>query len=206
MSAAPLTPISRFEHARIAFDERRGVAQQRAERNRLLAQRPRTREHQHVLHDPVQRVEARDDVEQNRAIALFRRHARRDDLQRAPDPRNRVLHFVRDDRRHLAELRERLLFGEPLLERDAVAQIVEDAREAALAIAHHLADRQMNGKARAVLLEAGHFAADADDLLLAGREIVTQVAVVLLAIGTWHQHVDVATDDFADRVAEQPLG
>ena len=122
-----------------------------AQRDRLLAERPRPREHQHVLHDPVQRVEARDDVEQNRAIALFRRHARRNDLQRAADARNRILHFVRDDGRHLAELRERLLFGEPLLERDAVAQVVENAGEAALAIAHHLADRQMNGKRRAVL-------------------------------------------------------
>ena len=103
--------------------------------DRLLAQRPRSREHQHVLHDPVQRVEPRDDVEQDRAIALVGRHARRDDLQRAADPRDRVLHFVRDDRGHFAELRERLLFGEPLLERDAIAQIVEDARKAALAIA-----------------------------------------------------------------------
>ena len=69
------------------------------------------------------------------AIALLGRHARRDDLQRAADARDRVLHFVRDDRRHFAELRERLLLGQPLLERDAIAQIVKDAREAALAVA-----------------------------------------------------------------------
>ena len=115
--------------------------QQRAEGNRFLAQRARAREHQHVLHDAVQRVEAGDDVEQDRAIALVGRHPRRDDLQRPANAGNRVLDLVRDDRGHLAELGERFLFGEPLLERDAIAQIVEDAGEAALPLADHLAHR-----------------------------------------------------------------
>ena len=174
--------------------------------NRLLAQRARAREHQHVLHDPVQPVEPRDDVDQNGAIALVGRHPRRDHLQRAANARDRVLHFVRDDRGHLAELGERFLFRQPLLEHDAIAQVVKDAREAAFAVVGlHLADRQMHRKRRAVLAAGGHFAADADDLLLAGREVMVKVPVVALAVGARHQHVHVAPEHLADAIAEQPL-
>ena len=63
----------------------------------------------------------------------------------------------------------------------------------------------MHRKRRAVLAQSRHFAADADDLLFAGREVVVQVAVVPLAIGTGHQHVDVAPEHLAEAIAEQPL-
>ena len=55
-------------------------------------------------------------------------------------------------------------------------------------------------------LQAGHFAADADDLLLAGREIVAQVAVVPLAVGLGISMLTLRPMHFADRIAEQPLG
>ena len=75
-----------------------------------------------------------------------------------------------------------------------------------LAAEHHLADRQVQRKRRAVLAAPGHLAADADDLLDAGREIAREVAVVLLVIRRRHQHVDVAPEHFGLAVAEQPLG
>ena len=113
---------------------------------------------------------------------------------------------MRHDGGHLAELRERLLFGKPLFEHDAIAQVVQNARKASFALGPHFADRQMNGKRRAVLAAAGDFAADADNLLFSGRQVVLQISVVPLAIGAGHQHVDVAPEHFADAVAEQPLG
>ena len=54
-----------------------------------------------------------------------------------------------------------------------------------------------------ILAQADHFAADADDLLLAGGEVVREIAVVLSLIGSRHQHVDVLADDFRRRVAEE---
>ena len=191
---------------RIALDQRGGVAQQRSDRDRLLAERARARKHQHVLHDAIQPVEPRDDVDQNGAIALVGRHPRRDHLQRTADARDRVLHLVRNHRGHFAELRERFLFRQPLLEQDAVAQVVKDAREAAFAVVGlHLPDRQMHGKGRAVLAAGGDFAADADDLLFARREVMVKVPVVALAVGARHQHVHVASEHFADAIAKQPL-
>ena len=187
------------QHARIAFDERRGLAHQHAERHRLLAQRPRAREHQHVLHDPVEPVEARDDVDQNGAIALVGRHPRRNHLQRAANARDRVLHFVRDDRGHLAELGERFLFGQPLLEHDAIAQVVENSGEAALSVARTSSRRPTDARETSCRpCGGGDFAADADDLLLAGREVMVEIPVVALAIGARHQHVHVAAEHLAD--------
>ena len=196
MSAEPLTPISRFEHPGIPFDERCRLPQQRAEGNRLLTQGARTREHEHVLHDPVQGVETRDDVEQNRAIALIRGHSRRDDLQRTANACNRVLHFMRDDGGHLAELGERLLFGEALLERNATAEVVKDAGECRFAVQVHSADREMDGKRAAVSSQGLDFAAGSDDLRDSRLEVVGDVAVVLLAIGAGHQQLDVLANHF----------
>ena len=55
------------------------------------------------------------------------------------------------------------------------------------------------------LRRAGDFAADADDLLLARREVMVKIPVVALAVGARHQHVDVAAQHLADAIAEQPL-
>ena len=144
---------------------------------------------------------------ENGSIALVGGHPRGDDLKRPANARDRVLHLVRDHRGHLAKLRERFLLRQPLLEHDAVAQVVKDSRKAAFAVVRlHLSDRQMHRKRRAVLAAGGDFAADADDLLFACREVMVNVPVVALVVGARHQHVHVAPEHLADAIAEQPLG
>lgn len=64
----------------------------------------------------------------------------------------------------------------------------------------------MLSKRRAVFSQANDFPADADDLLFAGCEVMAESAVVLLAIGSGHQHADVEADDLDGLVPEQPLG
>ena len=116
ISADPLTAILRFGMlgSRSIID---AVSRhQRPKGDGFAAERAGPREHQHVLHDAVQRIQTGDDLEQDGAIALVGRHARRDHLQRAADAGDRVLHLVRDDGSHLTELRERFLLGQPLLE------------------------------------------------------------------------------------------
>ena len=90
--------------------------------------------------------------------------------------------------------------------RTRAAQIVKDPGELPFAVDDHLADRQVERKRRAVPAQSGHLAADADDLLHAGREIAREIGVVLLVIRRRHQHVDVLADDVALGVPEQPLG
>ena len=63
--------------------------------------------------------------------------------------------------------------------------------EEALVARAHLADRELHRKGRAVLALADHHAADADDPPLAGAQIAIEIAVMALAIGRRHQHLDV---------------
>ena len=70
----------------------------------------------------------------------------------------------------------------------------------------HLADRELHREGRAVLALAHDDAADADDPPLAGAAIALEVAVVAVAVGLWHQHLDVPADGlFGRTVAELPL-
>ena len=121
-------------------------------------------------------------------------HAAADHLDRAADAGERVLHFVRDDRRHLAQPGQRRLLAQLLLHLHSRAEIVEDAGELPLAVDRDLADRQMQRKRRAVLPPALHLASDADDLGSTGRQIARQIGVVLLVIRRRHQHVDVPAE------------
>src|SRR5687768_14146877 len=56
-----------------------------------------------------------------------------------------------------------------------------------------------------VLALASHFAARPDDLRHPGLQVVGDVPVVLLPIGTRHQQLDVLTKDLGRRVPEQPF-
>ena len=87
-----------------------------------------------------------------------------------------------------------------------VGDIAGDAGEHALVAHVQFADREVHGEGGAVLAQADDLAADADDLLLAGGQVVVQVAVVLVPVGLGHEHLDVLADDLGGRVAEEPLG
>ena len=93
-----------------------------------------------------------------------------------------------------------------VLELHALAEVVEHARELALAADHHLADREMERKHAPVPPSSRHFATFADDPGLAGREIPVEIPVVFLVIRRRHQHADVASNHLRFRIAEQPLG
>ena len=54
--------------------------------------------------------------------------------RRATNARDRVLHLVCDHRSHFAELGERFLLGQPLLELHTMAQVVKNPRKAARAV------------------------------------------------------------------------
>lgn len=86
--------------------------------------------------------------------------------------------------RHLSQLGQRRLLAQLFLHLYSAAEIVEDARELALALNGDLADRQVQRERRAVLAAALHYPSDADDLGSACREEVRhrmpQSAVVLM--------------------------
>ena len=67
-------------------------------------------------------------------------------------------------------------------------EVVQHARELALALDRHLADRQMERERGAVASTPGHLATDADDLGRARLEIPDEIAVVLVVVRRRHQH------------------
>ena len=67
------------------------------------------------------------------------------------------------------------------------------------------ADRQVHRERTAILAQADDLATDADDLLLPGLPIIAEVAVVLMTVRLWHEHLDVLADHLVRRVAEKPL-
>ena len=72
-----------------------------------------------------------------------------------------------------------------------LGQVADEAGEEALVARSHLADRKLHREGRAVLALADHHAADADDAPLAGAQIALEIAIVRLAVGRGHQHLDV---------------
>src|SRR5215475_11768327 len=102
------------------------------------------------------------------------------------------LHLLR-----LAQVRLQLRAG-----REIANETGEDGRAAEL----HLADRELDRKDRAILALGLDLAPDTDDAFLAGASIAGEILVMLLAVGRWHEHLDVATNHLAGGVAEQLLG
>src|SRR3974377_25242 len=69
----------------------------------------------------------------------------------------------------------------------------------------YCADRQFDREGRAILALADDYAANAYDAAFAGSHVALEVAVVMLAIGCWHQDLDVLPNHLGRLVAEQPL-
>ena len=140
-------------------------------------------------------------------VAAARRQAAADHLNGAAHARQRVLHLVRDHRRHLAE---------PARAPPARAAAPRSGRASLRSCRMPVNLRspptfisptdRCSGNVVPSLRSRRDLAADADDLGLAGREIAREVAVVLLVIGRRHQHADIAADDLVCGIAEQPLG
>ena len=123
-----------------------------------------------------------------------------------PDRRGRVADHERVGQAFEDRAEQGLLALEALLGGALRAQVDNGAGEVARAPDRKLADREVHGEGGAVLAQAGHFAADADDLAPAGGEIFGEVGVVLAAVGLRHQHVDVAADQLVSGISEHFLG
>src|SRR5919198_2192619 len=95
---------------------------------------------------------------------------------------------------------QRLLYGSVL------GQIADDAGEHPAGPKVHFAHREVHRERGAILSLSNDLAPEADNPRLPGFQIMSQVAVMLLAKGGWHQHVDVPSNDLVGLVAEKPLG
>ena len=97
-----------------------------------------------------------------------------------------------------------LAFVDPLLGDLAVGDVAQDADVESVAVMLGLADRELQGKGRAVLVPTGDLAPDADDLALPGLGIVAQIGVVAVVVRRRHQGLDVLADDLLGLEAEHP--
>src|SRR5262249_47778572 len=82
-------------------------------------------------------------------------------------------------------------FAQRLFALLALRDVVNDADEGRLTVLLRFSHGQVHGKCRAVLAAADDFAADADDLTVAGAPVILQVSVVLAVEGSGHQYFDV---------------
>ena len=128
------------------------------------------------------------------------------------DCRQRLVEFVRQRRRHLAQGGQSrhmnefgLQFLQPGLGLLTFGEIADEAGEEALLGDFGFADRKLEWKRRAVLALADDDPADADDPPLAGELVALQVAVMILPVWRRHQNLDVLSQSFLGAVAEQPL-
>src|SRR3954451_13853531 len=119
---------------------------------------------------------------------------------------------MREGRPHLAEschsremheLHLKLLNA--FLSRLPFRKIANEAGKMAAAIGSHFADGQFHWERRAVHALPHHHATDSDDALLARAEVTSEITIVLLAVGSRHQHLDVLSENFRLAAAEQPL-
>jgi hypothetical protein len=166
--------------------------------------RPRVEEQ--VLHQFAERIHTGDDFPRDHRLLACRIMAGGHHLHGAPYAGERISDFVRQHRRHLADLGQRRLFAELLLDPLARAQIVEHAGELSLPIYDHLTKRQMQGNDRAVAVTPRHLSTDADDARVAVAQVALQIAAVFVTIRRRHQQRDILADGFVLGIAEQPLG
>ena len=104
--------------------------QQRYDVGRGSSQLRRTREEQQVLHHLIERVDPAQDLVHHARAGFVWRHTIAEDLNRAADTRQGILDLVSDNCGHFAECGERGLFAQLRFHPNAVAQVVQDSRDA----------------------------------------------------------------------------
>ena len=103
------------------------------------------------------------------------------------DEADRAIDIADDDRIGQAfedRAEQRLLALEAVLGRALRAEVDDRAGEEALAADGELADREVHGEGRAVLAQPHHLAADADDLAVAGGQVLGEVGSCWLRNGS----------------------
>ncbi len=88
----------------------------------------------------------------------------------------------------------------------ALGDVAHDPRKQSLVSSVNFADAQVDRKDPPCAVLTNHFAADSDDFLLAGIEVIANVAVVLVVIRRRHQQIHILTEHLAGGITEQPLG
>ena len=124
-------------------------------------------------------------------------------LEIAGDHREKIVEVMGDAAGELADGLHLLRLAQLLLHLDPRREVADEAGEDGGPAELHLADRELHREDRAVLALRLHLAADADDALLAGPPVSREIAVMVLAMGRGHEHLDVAPDHLAGGVAEQ---
>ena len=85
----------------------------------------------------------------------------------------------------------------------SLRNVANNAHEKLFAAGPGLGYREVHWKNGAVFSQAECLAAYADNPLFASREIAREVAVVILAIGRRHKHLDIFSDELGGLVAKE---
>ena len=128
---------------------------------------------------------------------------RMEHLQIGDDRRQVIVEIMRDAAGELADRLHLLRLPELLLHLLAARQVADEAGEYPLSVGARFADGELHREDRAVLGEALHQTAIADDPRFARLEVIADVAVVLGSVGLGHEHPDVAAEHFLRMIAEQ---
>ena len=128
---------------RILLEQLGGEPDQRHDLHGLHLRTARPREHEHVLHQRVERVDAGDDLAHHLGFGPAPLHAAGDDLDDAADAGERILDLVREHSRHLAEPGKSRLLTELLFHADPPAQVVEDPGESPFSLDDDFTDGQV---------------------------------------------------------------
>src|SRR6516225_7252892 len=104
----------------------------------------------------------------------------------------------------MQQLRLQLLH--PLEGALALGQIAHKAGKEPMPLSLHLADREFHREGRAVLALTRNHSPETDDPPLAGREVASDVAVMVFGIRRRHQHADITAANLLGGITEHPCG
>ena len=117
--------------------------------------------------------------------------------------REKIVEVMGDAAGELADGFHLLRLAELLLHLDACREVADETGEDGRPAELHLPDREFHGEDRAILALRFHLTPDADDPLLARPPISREIAIMVLAMGRGHEHLDIAPDHLAGGIAEQ---
>ena len=98
-----------------------------------------------------------------------------------------------------------LQFLESCLRLLVFGQIADEAGKVWFAARLHFADRKVHRKRRSVFALTSYNSPDADNMSFPRRRIASQITIMTVPIGVWHQHADILADSFLFGVAKLPF-
>ena len=86
-----------------------------------------------------------------------------------------------------------------------VGQIVQNTCKTSFAVDPPFRNSQPDGNGFAILVAGVQFAPDTDNPFLASLSVMRQIAIVLVSMWLWHQHLYVLADHFFRTVSQNSL-